>query len=404
MLFAPVNLRLHLMNTHPAQYVPGLDLLRFFAACIVMVFHLAFWSWAFPTGQVAIASHGVANFQDWTAFAPFGWAGVQIFFVISGFVIVVSAERSSAYKFFVSRFTRLVPAVWICATIALLAWLLIDAGMRPLSLFAMYVRSVGFFPKGAWIDSVYWTLGVEICFYLLMFLLLMTDRQRWIKPIMCAIGLMSTLFWIGYTIAAQDKDSAAFALFSQVQWSRLAQLLLIQHGVFFAFGVLLWSHFLKQSSRGQLAWLALFAIGGCLQIAGESMLKLEKTGLAFSPLTPCLIWLGAMLFFWIAVANNARAQQLPAWCLQLLRRLGLMTYPLYLLHNVTGGAMLGAFVDAGVPTGAALASTVAAVLALSWWISKVPEPALQKSTRALFDALRARWQASQTGASARDTS
>src|SRR5690606_17049578 len=195
------------MNVHQAQYVPGLDLLRFFAACIVMVFHLAFWSWAFPTGQVAIASHGVANFHDWTVLAPFGWAGVQIFFVISGFVIVVSAERSNAYKFFASRFTRLVPAAWVCATITLLAWLLIDDTMRPLSLFAMYVRSVAFFPTGAWIDSVYWTLGVEIAFYTLIFFLLMAGRQRWIRPIMCGIGLASTLFWIGFTIAAQHRES-----------------------------------------------------------------------------------------------------------------------------------------------------------------------------------------------------
>lgn len=390
------------MKAHQAQYVPGLDLLRFFAACIVMVFHLAFWSWAFPAGQIALASHGVADFQDWDTFAPFGWAGVQIFFVISGFVIVVSAERSSPYKFFVSRFTRLVPAVWICATIALLAWLLVDAGIRPLSLFAMYVRSVAFFPTGAWIDSVYWTLGVEICFYALMFVLLLIDRQRWIKPIMCTVGLISTLFWIGYTLASQDRNSALFEGFSHVQWSRLAQLLLIQHGVFFAFGVLLWSHFLKQSSRGHLAWLALFAFGGCLQIAGESLLKLEKTGLSFSPLTPCIIWLSAMLFFWIVVANNARVQQLPAWCLQLLRRLGLMTYPLYLLHSVTGGALLGAFVSLGVPTDLALTLSVAIVLALSWWISKVPEPALQKSTRALFTALQTRWQGTNNRAEVRD--
>jgi peptidoglycan/LPS O-acetylase OafA/YrhL len=390
------------MKTHHAQYVPGLDLLRFFAACIVMVFHLVFWSWAFPAGQIALASHGVADFRGWDMFAPFGWAGVQIFFVISGFVIVVSAERSSAYKFFVSRFTRLVPAVWICATIALFAWLLVDAGMRPLSLFAMYVRSIAFFPTGAWIDSVYWTLGVEICFYALMFVLLTIDRQRWIKPIMCGVGLVSTLFWIGYTLAAQDRNSAMFELFSRVQWSRLAQLLLIQHGVFFAFGVLLWSYFLKKAARAELAWLALFAVGGCLQIAGESMLKLEKTGMSFSPLTPCIIWLSAMVFFWVVVANNARVQQLPAWCLQLLRRLGLMTYPLYLLHSVTGGALLGAFVEWGIPTGLALAASVTIVLALSWWISKVPEPALQKSTRALFAAVQARWHAAHQSVGVRD--
>lgn len=391
------------MKVQQAQYVPGLDLLRFFAACIVMIFHLAFWSWAFPAGQVAIASHGVANFHSWTELAPFGWAGVQIFFVISGFVIVVSAERSNPYKFFMSRFVRLVPAVWICATITLLAWLLVDVEKSALSLFAMYVRSVAFFPDGDWIDSVYWTLGIEICFYTLIFVLLMGERRHWIQPIMRGIGLVSTLFWIGFTVADLQRNSAAFELFSEIQWSRLAQLTLLQHGVFFALGVLLWSRRVKQPSRGESAWLLLFLVGGCLQIAGESALKLEKTGLDFSPLVPCAIWLGAMLFFWLAIANNARVQQLPLWALQLLRRLGLMTYPLYLLHNVTGGALMGAFVQGGASTATAFGAAVVSVLALSWWISKVPEPALQKSTRALFDALQARWQANNNSAGVRDT-
>jgi peptidoglycan/LPS O-acetylase OafA/YrhL len=230
----------------------------------------------------------------------------------------------------------------------------------------------------------------------------MAGRQRWIQPVMCGIGLVSTLFWIGFTIAAQDRNSATFELFSHVQWSRLSQLTLLQHGVFFALGVLLCSRVAKKSSRGQSACLLLFLVGGCLQIAGETALKLEKTGIAFSALTPCAIWLGAMLFFWLAVANNARVQQLPLWSLQLLRRLGLMTYPLYLLHNVTGGALMGAFVDWGAPTATALGAAVAVVLALSWWISKVPEPALQKSTRALFGALQARWQSNNSSSGVRD--
>jgi peptidoglycan/LPS O-acetylase OafA/YrhL len=390
------------MKALQAQYVPGLDLLRFFAACVVMIYHLTFWSWAFPSGLVAIASQGVANFHEWRVLMPFGWAGVQIFFVISGFVIVVSAEHSNPYKFFVSRFTRLVPGAWICATIALLAWLLIDDPLRPLSLIAMYVRSVAFFPTGIWIDSVYWTLGVEIAFYSVVLVLLMTNRQQWIRPIMCAIGLLSTLFWVGFTMAAQYRYSAAFEIFSAVQWSRWGQLTLLQHGVFFALGVLLWSRLIKQSSCGHSAWLALFLIGGCLQIAGENALKLEKTGFDFSPFTPCAIWLVAMLFFWLAVVSNARIQQLPPWSLQLLRRLGLMTYPLYLLHNVTGGALMGAFVQSGIPTATALAAAIVVVMALSWWISKVPEPALQKSARWLFGVLYTRWHANSRGTGLRD--
>ena len=79
------------MHSRPLTYVPGLDLLRFFAACVVMIYHLAFWSWAFPEAQVARASRGVADFEHWAEFTRAGWAGVQIFFVISGFVIALTA-------------------------------------------------------------------------------------------------------------------------------------------------------------------------------------------------------------------------------------------------------------------------------------------------------------------------
>jgi hypothetical protein len=70
---------------------------------------------------------------------------------------------------------------------------------------------------------------------------------------------------------------------------------------------------------------------------------------------------------------------------------------------VTGGALLGALVDQGASTATALAAVVAIVLTLSWWISKVPEPALQKSTRTLFNAIQARWQTNNSSASVRDS-
>ena len=378
------------MKVRQANYVPGLDLLRFFAACVVMIYHLAFWSWAYPDGQVAKASRGVANFQSWDDLTYFGWLGVQIFFVISGFVIAISSERSTPFKFFTSRFIRLVPAVWICATITLAAWLLIDVGPRYKHLHE-FIRSVTFNPLPPWIDSVYWTLGVEICFYALVFILISIQRFRWLKPTMCAIGLTSTLFWIGYWATINLQGQPIAELFSTVQWSRFGQLLLIQHGVFFAMGVLLWLQLLKKRTVDQLIWLAIFAVGAILQIAGETSLKLEKTGLSFSPLWPSLTWLASMVFFWFAVANNARLHELPAWALQTLRRLGLMTYPLYLLHNVAGGALMGSLAGYGLPPALALWVTILAIVAISWWVSAVPEPAIQKLARFVFDAIESRW-------------
>lgn len=380
------------MKVRQPNYVPGLDLLRFFAACVVMIYHLAFWSWAYPGGQVAKASRGVANFQSWDDLTYFGWLGVQIFFVISGFVIATSSERATPYRFFTSRFIRLVPAVWICATITLGAWVLIDIGPRYKHLDA-FIRSVSFNPLPPWIDSVYWTLGVEICFYALVFVLISLQRFRWLKPAMCAIGLISTLFWSGYWIAIQFEGHAIAELFSAIQWSRFAQLMLIQHGAFFAIGVLLWLHLLKKRTFDQSVWLCIFVVGAILQIAGETALKLEKTGLSFSPLWPSLTWVVAMIFFWLAVTNNARLHAMPTWALHPLRRLGLMTYPLYLLHNVTGGAIMGALATYGFSPAASLWMTIVAVIALSWWVSAVPEPILQKWARFVFDAIGNRWGA-----------
>jgi peptidoglycan/LPS O-acetylase OafA/YrhL len=368
------------------EYVPGLDLLRFAAAFAVMLYHLAFWSWAFPAGQVALASKGLADFRDWPLITAVGWVGVQIFFVISGFVIATSAANSSASRFFISRFTRLVPAAWVCATITLIAWLLIDVG-APSSHLRAYAKSIAFVPVPAWIDSVYWTLGVEIAFYALVLGLVASKRFHWLKPVMCGVGLVSSLFWFGYGYAAMDRDSALFAWFSTVQWSRLAQLTLLHHGVFFAMGVLLWMQLMRKSTRGQTGWLLFFIVGGCMQVAADSQLKFEKTGFLLSPLLACAIWLGAMLLLFWMVQNNDRVRSLPEPALRTLRRLGLVTYPLYLLHNVTGGAVLGALLGWGIGSTDALLLTMLLIIALSWWVSVTPEPALQKATRSTLTSL-----------------
>lgn len=378
------------MKLDRPEYVPGLDLLRFAAAFSVMVYHLAFWSWAFPAGQVALASKGVANFHDWPLITSAGWIGVQIFFVISGFVIATSAANATATRFFISRFTRLVPGVWVCATITLMAWLLIDVG-TPLAHLRAYVNSVAFIPMPVWIDSVYWTLGVEIAFYTLVLCLVARNRLSWLKPIMCSVGLASSLFWVGYTFAAMNPNSWAFGFFSRLQWSRLAQLSLLHHGVFFAIGVLLWMRLMRERSRDQIFWLLIFFAGACLQIVAESSLKLEKTGVTVSPLLACGLWVLSMCVLYWMIRNNRRIQSMPTRGLQVVRRLGLITYPLYLLHNVTGGALLGALVAWGMSSTDGLALTLVSIIALSWWISAVPEPALQKATRSMLTAMADRW-------------
>jgi len=75
-----------------------------------------------------------------------GWVGVEIFFVLSVFVIAYSAEGSSAFSFFRSRILRLMPAVWICASLVFAV--LLVGHMLPLAeLTRHYLKSLRAYSK-----------------------------------------------------------------------------------------------------------------------------------------------------------------------------------------------------------------------------------------------------------------
>ena len=107
------------------RYYHGLDAVRFFSACAVCVFHLGFYAWAAEYSSMERIFAHAATFDLLTPIAWMGWIGVQIFFVISGFVIANSANGATPFGFLRSRMLRLWPAAWVCATITLLvrmAW------------------------------------------------------------------------------------------------------------------------------------------------------------------------------------------------------------------------------------------------------------------------------------------
>ena len=142
----------------PPGYIYGIDLIRFLAALSVVGFHLGYLN-------------DVADFKPIWPITWFGWIGVEVFFVISGFVIANSANGKSPMQFLKGRALRLYPAVWCCATLTLIvAGAISDQPL--IELLPSYLRSLALIPKGPWIDDVYWTLAVEIGFYTLIFGLL----------------------------------------------------------------------------------------------------------------------------------------------------------------------------------------------------------------------------------------
>jgi peptidoglycan/LPS O-acetylase OafA/YrhL len=67
---------------------------------------------------------------------------------------------------------------------------------------------------------------------------------------------------------------------------------------------------------------------------------------------------------------------------------GIATYPLYLIHNAVGIAMMAVLIGAGVAGWAALLGAIIGVVMLSLVIAKYAEPPLRKQLARLIDGTR----------------
>jgi len=359
------------------KHIVGIDAIRLIAAILVMFFHYGFWVGAYP--QAANAESVLISFPELYDWTNFGWIGVQIFFVISGFVIAFSGERaSSAFHFLVTRVVRLVPAALICATITLIITLALQSSDAS-ELFIAYLRSIFFVPFGVYIDGSYWTLAIEIAFYALVFLLIAIGRFNRIKLLAIAIGLQSTIYWVLYVFATTHPAGELFQLMRALQDSRSMEILLLHHGCFFAIGIFLWAQLLKRPSRINLFWLAIFVGTGCLQIYGVTESFYYQFDIRQPTLTPMTVWLGSLLAIYMAVVYNHKIHEIsPPWLLRMFRTMGLMTYPLYLLHQTAGLALMNELVKLGLNAYAALLSIIVLAIASAWLVSVFIEPPLQR--------------------------
>ena len=99
---------------HEKRIIPALHGLRGLAALAVLLFH---WYQFFPAAASVIRPERFAGtVLDPTAYLGFGWMGVPLFFVLSGYLLggqVARVELTGTFlkRFWVRRFLRIYPAV-----------------------------------------------------------------------------------------------------------------------------------------------------------------------------------------------------------------------------------------------------------------------------------------------------
>lgn len=293
----------------PSGRVDALDLLRLLAVAAVVLYHYGFNG---PTSNgttyVALPSLG--------ALAQYGYLGVQLFFVVSGFVIAFSAQGRTASEFFIARISRIYPAFLFCMTLTFLATLAFGGEVFHVTAKEFFGNLLIAAPAVAqpYVDLVYWTLILELTFYGWVFVLMLAGQMR--KPPITII-----VAWLLVSILNE------VAIGSHI----LTKVLLTDQSGFFAAGVLLYA--LREGHRDATTQmvLGLAAATAVLQSVLNARLMTAQLGVPFDPVIVAAI-AGSIIVLTV-LAVRARRTLLPA---SLALAVGGMTYPLYLFHHQIG--------------------------------------------------------------------
>ncbi|WP_276480586.1 acyltransferase family protein [Paraflavitalea pollutisoli] len=281
-------------NAPVAREIRSIELLRGLASLMVCVFHLSNGNTAFLPDSSPIKRIG-----------EFGWVGVEIFFVISGFVIPYAMytkryQMSSFWTFLKKRVIRIEPPYLVSIVLVLILGFV--STLSPYYKGAPFVVDwanvfshlgyLNIFTGEAWLNPVYWSLAIEFQYYLLIALV---------------FGLI-----ISPNVAVRVAFFTVFAALSFLPVG--PNKFIFTYTPYFIAGILLFQYFCQViGSREFLVMVIL-----------NSLLLLYSQGI------------GLTMVVLATLAAIQYVKQVP----RLLRNLGLISYSLYLIHVPIGGRII----------------------------------------------------------------
>jgi len=278
---------------------------------------------------------------------PFGEYGVQLFFAISGFVIFMTLEHTrSTADFAFARFSRLFPAYWAAillttgAIYVLGAPSLMQSGSVIAANFTM-LQDFAYLPS---VDGVYWSLTVELAFYLCMWALWRIGALGRIEAILCGwIALRFVWLWT-----------------PDLPWLG-AKILLLQYIPFFAIGIAAY-----RVRTGFRRWRDQVPV---LLAGGIAVATIDGTEIA-------LVYGGTIAIFAALCAGRIGFLDRPV-----LIWLGALSYPLYLVHQNIGYAIIAKLESMGAATWLAALAAIVAALGIAHLVHTLIETPAHRALR-----------------------
>jgi peptidoglycan/LPS O-acetylase OafA/YrhL len=340
----------------------AIDGLRFLAALGVVVYHFtALWStvWGGPPEE---------RFPTLGAVTIYFSLAPELFFVVSGFVVLWTAWGRRPSQVLASRLARVYPAYWACLALTSLLLLVVWPQGKEISPTEVAVNAtllqeaVGV----RHVDGVYWTLWAELRFYLLITVLVLVGITR------RRVLAFATL----WPVTAVVVDLLG--------WDVAATVLVSRYAPFFAGGMALYVLHRAQHDDGppddrgavdgrratRTAWLV---VGGNAVVAVATNLGVKAGEVSYATaFDPQPLILGALLVGCFAAVAAASLTRLRWLDLPVLTTLGALTYPLYLIHQFWGWWVIDQLEDV-LPTWLTLAVAIAVALLLAVVVHRVVE-------------------------------
>jgi len=346
-----------------------IDVLRGLAAMCVVLSHYS--------------THCVKFFRE----APFGFDldtvhgfyAVQLFFIISGFVISLTLEKSNSWRDFAfSRLSRLYPAYWAAVTLMVVVELLVFGKTLWIGGYVTNLTMLQEFIGFANLDNVFWSLTVELAFYAIMGVIFARGLLPRIE-VVAAIWLALACLW---SLVDQYLGIGLPGF--------LPRFLILRHVPFFVAGIAFYRITMKGLTPPRVAlMLAALAAAGWI----DGLWDTDAPAVGWIDMLRRLGIAGALFAtFGLAVTGKLRFAVSPVtlW-------LGGISYPLYLIHRNLGFSTMFRLHELGVPVWLLFAVTLAGALILATALSYLVERPALRALRQWYRTYRTRTRPAVVG-------
>ena len=317
------------MSTTPR--VETIDIFRGLAVLLVVLFHF--------TARLPNHALNITEGAPWAV--HFGWVGGYFFFMISGYCIFMTLERSATVSVFLARrFSRLYPA-FAAAVILLYIFTLIanvpsvpEAKYRavPAGPVDVVMNLLFLGELGEWVNGSFWSIAAELKFYLLVAIIwAYLPNKTGFTRVFATLAMVMAPIWAISTLFSGGGGS-------YTPQSLLKFLTIAPYLPFFAIGIL--GRQIQTGEQGNRGFMIANLALALLVVGIESYTPGAEDAVLVA-ITSMVVF-AALTGLFLAFVSGHALPQIPFLSAG-LARVGLLSFSWYLIHETVGMSLLATF-------------------------------------------------------------